>query len=65
MQTNSETKPTIPRIDVVTLSNMNEEDFSGFGTLTVGSTPVGKGPAVQYVLRAYAVTRTMREEQGN
>jgi len=57
--------PPITTIKVVTLSNMNEEDFSGLGSLTVGSTVSVKGLLFNTSPTPTLVTRTMREEQGD
>jgi uncharacterized protein DUF5666 len=57
--------PPITTINVVTLSNMNEEDFSGLGSLTVGSTVSVKGLLFNTSPTPTLVTRTMREEQGD
>jgi hypothetical protein len=57
--------PPITTINVVTLSNMNEEDFSGFGSLTVGSTVSVNGLLFNTSPAPTLVTRTMREDQGD
>ncbi len=57
--------PSIMTIDVVTLSNMNFEDFSGLGSLTPGSTVSVKGLLFNTPGTPTLVTRTMREEGGN
>ena len=57
--------PPITTINVVTLSNMNEEDFSGLGSLTAGSTVSIKGLLFNTSPVPTLVTRTMREEQGD
>ena len=57
--------PPITTINVVTLSNMNEEDFSGTGSLTVGSTVSVKGLLFNTSPAPTLITRTMREEQGD
>jgi hypothetical protein len=57
--------PPITTINLVTLSNMNEEDFSGLGSLTTGSTVSVKGLLFNTSPTPTLVTRTMREEQGD
>lgn len=57
--------PPITTINVVTLSNMNEEDFSGLGSLTVGTTVSVKGLLFNTSPAPTLVTRTMREDQGD
>ncbi len=55
--------PPVTTINVVTLSNMNFEDFSGFGSLTAGSTVSVKGLLFNTPGTPTLVTRTMREEE--
>jgi hypothetical protein len=57
--------PPINSINVVTLSNMNEEDFSGFSSLTTSSAVSVKGLLFNTSPAPTLVTRTMREEQGD
>ena len=57
--------PPITTINVMTLSNMNEEDFSGLGSLTTGSTVSVKGLLFNASPTPTLVTRTMREQQGD
>jgi len=57
--------PPITTINVVTLSNMTEEDFSGLGSLTVGNTVSVKGLLFNTSPAPTLVTRTMREDQGD
>jgi hypothetical protein len=57
--------PAINTINVVTLSNMNEEGFSGLGSLMAGSTVSVKGLLFNTSPAPTLVTRTMREEQGD
>jgi hypothetical protein len=54
----------VTMINVVTLSNMNFEDFSGFGSLTASSTVSVKGLLFNTAGTPTLVTRTMREEGG-
>jgi hypothetical protein len=54
--------PPVTTINVVTLSNMNFEDFSGFGSLTAGSPVSVKGLLFNTPGTPTLVTRTMREE---
>jgi hypothetical protein len=54
----------VTMINVVTLSNMNFEDFSGFGSLTAGSNVSVKGLLFNTAGTPTLVTRTMREEGG-
>jgi Domain of unknown function (DUF5666) len=56
--------PPITTINVVTLSNTNFEDFSGFGSLTSGSTVSVRGLLFNTPGTPTLVTRTMREEGG-
>jgi hypothetical protein len=44
---------------------MNEEDFSGIGSLTAGSAVSVKGLLFNTSPSPTLVTRTMREEQGD
>jgi len=53
--------PPITTINVVTLSEMRFMDFSGLGSLTVGSTVSVKGLLFNTPGRPTLVTRTMRE----
>lgn len=57
--------PPITSIKVVTLSNMNTEDFSGMASLTMGSTVSVKGLLFNTSPTPTLVTRTMREGQGD
>ena len=57
--------PPISTINVVTLSNMNEEDFSGMGSLTAGSAVSVKGLLFNTSPAPTLVTRTIRKEQGD
>ena len=57
--------PAINTINVVTLSNMNAEDFSGLGSLMAGSTVSVKGLLFNTSPAPTLVTRTMREEHGD
>jgi len=56
--------PPINTLNVVTLSNMNEEDFSG-SSLTVGSTVSFKGLLFNTSPTPTLVARTVREEHGD
>jgi hypothetical protein len=56
--------PSVTMINVVTLSNMNFEDFSGFSSLTAGSNVSAKGLLFNTPGTPTLVTRTMREEGG-
>ena len=57
--------PPINTINVVTLSNMNEEDFSGMNSLAVGSTVSVKGLLFNTSPTPTLVTRTMRAQSGD
>jgi hypothetical protein len=56
--------PPVTMINVVTLSNLNFEDFSGLGSLTPTSTVSVKGLLFNTPGTPTLVTRTMREEGG-
>ena len=56
--------PPITMISVVTLSDMNFEDVSGFGSLTAGSLVSVRGLLFNTPGTPTLVTRTMREESG-
>ena len=57
--------PSVSTINVATLSNMDEEDFSGPGSLTVGTTVSVKGLLFNTSPAPTLVTRMMREDQGD
>ncbi len=57
--------PPITTINVVTLSDMDFEDFSGFNSLAVGSTVSVKGLLFNTSPTPTLVTRTMREHVGD
>jgi hypothetical protein len=57
--------PPIATINVMTLSNMDEEDSSGPSSLTAGSTVSVKGLLFNTSPMPTLVTRTMREDQGD
>jgi len=56
--------PPITTINVVTLSGMDFMDFSGLGSLNVGSTVSVRGLLFNTPGTPTLVTRTMREDQG-
>jgi hypothetical protein len=57
--------PPITTINVVTLSGMDFMDFSGLGSLTMGSTVSVRGLLFNTTGTPTLVTRKMREDQGN
>jgi uncharacterized protein DUF5666 len=54
--------PSVTTINVITLSEMDSEDFSGFGSLTAGSMVSVKGLLFNTTGMPTLVTRTMRED---
>jgi hypothetical protein len=56
--------PPITTINVVTLSGTDFMDFSGLGSLTVGSTITVRGPLFNTTGTPTLVTRAMRREEG-
>lgn len=56
--------PSVTTINVVTLADMNFEDFSGFASLMTGSTVSVKGLLFNTPTTPTIVTRTLREENG-